>query len=309
MFYRAAVPQTKPSHARYGTLAVAVFFISTSAPIIAATQAPALAIAFWRTLGGAALTAPWVVFRHRAEMRGMSARELRLSIFAGVLLAGHFATWIPSLRFTSVASSTALVATQPIWAALLARMMGVRYPRGVWWGIAVSLLGIVLLTGIDLRLDPRALIGDGLALMGAVLAAAYVTVGERARQTVSTPSYTLVVYAAAAVTMLPICLAFGADLAGYDTQAWLLILALTIFAQILGHSLINATLRTTSATVTSLGILFEMPLATAMAAIVLGQWPPLVVLPALVLLLVGIAMVIRTGAGSVASSTLTEVPT
>ncbi len=303
---------TQPTHGQrpqLGLLAVAVFFISTSAPLIAATAAPALAIAFWRTAIGAALTAPWTLVRHRAELRGLSSHQIRLSVAGGVLLAAHFAAWIPSLRFTSVASSTALVATQPVWAALLARASGVRFPRRVWVGIAIALAGIVLLTGVDVTLDRRALIGDALALVGAMLAAAYVTVGERARQDVSTPTYTLVAYSASAVVLLPVCVLAGAALSGYSGQAWLLILVLTLLAQLLGHSLINATLRTTSATVTSLGILFEMPLATIMAAVFLGQWPPLVVLPALVALFAGVAVVVRAGAGSPAAETLPQLPT
>lgn len=292
-----------------GLLAVGVFFVSTSAPLIAATAAPALAIAFWRTAFGAGLTSLWVAARGRAELRALTARQWRLSIVAGVLLAAHFAAWIPSLRFTSVASSTALVATQPVWAALLARARGVHYPRQVWWGIAVALLGIGVLTGVDVSLDARSLIGDGLALLGAMLAAAYVTVGEKARQDVSTGTYTLVAYAAAAVALLPVCLLGGIALSGYTAQAWALIVALTLLAQLLGHSLINATLRTTSATVTSMGILFEMPLATVMAALALGQWPPPAVLPAVVLLLAGVAVVVRAGGGTTASATLAESPT
>lgn len=292
-----------------GLLAVAVFFISTSAPIIAATAAPALAIAFWRTALGAVLTAPWTLTRHAAELRGLVGRQWWLCIAGGALLAAHFAAWIPSLRFTSVASSTALVATQPVWAALLARARGVHFPRQVWAGIAVALLGILVLTGVDLALDARSLIGDGLALLGAMLAAAYVTVGEAARRDVSTPTYTLVAYSASALVLLPVCLLGGVALGGYPQSAWVLIVALTLLAQLLGHSLINATLRTTSATVTSMGILFEMPIATILAALFLGQWPPLAVVPALVLLLVGVAIVVRAGAGSPASATLAESPT
>lgn len=292
-----------------GLLAVAVFFISTSAPIIAATQAPALAIAFWRTALGAALTAPWTLTRHLPELRALTARQWWLCAAGGALLAAHFAAWIPSLRFTSVASSTALVATQPVWAALLARARGVRFPGRVWAGIGVALVGITVLTGVDVALDARSLIGDALALVGAMLAAAYVTVGEAARQDVSTPSYTLIAYSSSAVVLLPVCLLAGAALTGYPASAWALIAALTLLAQLLGHSLINATLRTTSATVTSMGILFEMPIATILAALFLGQWPPLAVVPALVLLLVGVAIVVRAGAGSTASATLAESPT
>ncbi len=292
-----------------GLLAIGVFFISTSAPLIAATAAPALAIAFWRTALGAGLTAPLVVLRRRAEFLALTRRQWWLCAAGGLLLGAHFAAWIPSLRYTSVASSTALVATQPVWAALLARARGVHFPGRVWLGIVVALGGIALLTGVDVSLDRRSLIGDLLALVGAMLAAAYVTVGERARQDVSTPTYTFIAYAAAALGLLPVLLLTGVALGGYSTQTWLLILALTVLAQILGHSLINATLRTTSATVTSMGILFEMPLATVMAAIFLGQWPPLAVVPALVLLLVGVGVVVRAGAGSVAGQTLAESPT
>jgi drug/metabolite transporter (DMT)-like permease len=293
---------------RLGLLAVAVFFISTSAPLIAATAAPALAIAFWRTFLGALFTGPFTLWRRAAELRSLTRRQWLLSAAGGALLAAHFATWIPSLRFTSVASSTALVATQPIWAALIARSRGVHYPRTMWIGISIALLGILLLTGVDVALDPRSLIGNALALVGAVLAAAYVTVGEKARAEVSTLSYTLIAYSAAAAVMLVVCLAAGVELGGYSREDWLLILALTLLAQLLGHSLINAALATTSATVTSMAILFEMPLATIMAAVALGQWPPLAVLPALVLVLAGVAVVIRAGAGTPAERVLTATP-
>lgn len=287
---------------------MAVFFISTSAPIIAATPVPALAIAFWRTFLGALATGPVAWWRRGSELRSLSVQQWRYSALGGVLLAAHFATWIPSLRFTSVASSTALVATQPVWAALIARLRGVRYPPAVWWGIAVALTGVVVLTGVDAALDPRALIGDALALLGAVFAAAYVTVGERARQEVSTLNYTLIAYAASALVLLPVCLVAGVQMAGYSAQDWLLLLALTVLAQLLGHSLINATLSSTSATVTSMGILFEMPLATIMAAVALSQFPPWAVLPALVLVTAGVAIVIRAGAGTVAERALTGTP-
>jgi drug/metabolite transporter (DMT)-like permease len=293
---------------RLGLLAVAVFFISTSAPLIAATAAPALAIAFWRTFLGAVFTGPFTLWRRAAELRSLTRRQWLLCAAGGALLAAHFATWIPSLRFTSVASSTALVATQPIWAAFIARRRGVHYPRSLWVGIGIALLGILLLTGVDVALDPRSLIGNALALVGAMLAAAYVTVGEKARAEVSTLSYTLVAYSAAAAVMLVVCLAAGVPLSGYTVQDWVLILALTLLAQLLGHSLINAALATTSATVTSMAILFEMPLATIMAAFALGQWPPLAVLPALALVLAGVAVVIRAGAGTPVERALTATP-
>lgn len=271
--------------------------ISTSGPIIAVTLAPALAIALWRSVLGAGLTAPWVLVRRRSEFVRLTRREWLLGLGAGLFLGAHFATWVPSLRFTTVAASTALVATQPIWAALIARARGVHIPRRAWVGMALAICGALVLTGVDFSLDPRSLIGDGLALAGAVLAAAYVSTGETVRQTVSTSTYTLIAYSAATVLLLVVCLATGADLWGYPTSAWLWIIALTLGAQLLGHTLANRVLATTSATVLSLAILFEMPGATIIAAVFIGQFPTLWLWPAVALMFAGLVLVIRSGDG------------
>ncbi len=276
-------------------LVVALAAISTSAPIIAACTAPALAIAFWRSALGSAAMTPWAVRRGFAGLRALSATEIRYVVVAGLLLAAHFATWIPSLRFTSVASSTALVATQPVWAALIARARGARVDTGVWVGIVISLVGVLVLTGIDFSLDPRSLIGDALALLGAVLAAAYVTVTERVRQLLDTAEFTSVAYAVSAAALLPLCWLTGSALTGYSARDWGLIVLLTLLAQLLGHAVISVVLRTTSATVVSLAILFELPGAILVAAVFLGQLPPPQILPALVLLGVGLVSVIRAG--------------
>ncbi len=290
---------TRPPSGDLALLGIAVAFISSSGPIIAATVAPALAIAFWRCFLGSGATAPWVLVRHRAEVRGMSRHEWWLVASAGLLLGAHFATWIPSLRFTTVASSTALVATQPVWAALIARRRGGYIPRSAWIGIAVSLVGVIVLTGIDVSIDPRHLIGDALALAGAVLAAAYVTVSESARRTVSTATLTSGLYASAAVLLLVLCVVGHQALVGFSLQDWLLILALTAGAQLLGHTLINKVLATTSATIVSLAILLEMPGATIVAAVFLHQFPPWQIIPAVALMFAGIVLVIRAGSREV----------
>src|SRR5207253_1555603 len=142
--------------------------VSTSGPLIAATAAPALAIAFWRNAFGAAALVPFALGRRRDELRHLTTREHRLVVLAGVLLAAHFATWVPSLRYTSVASSTALVATQPVWAALIARATGHDVPPRAWLGMGVAFAGVLTLTGIDLTLSTRALVGALPALVGAV---------------------------------------------------------------------------------------------------------------------------------------------
>jgi drug/metabolite transporter (DMT)-like permease len=182
-------------------------------------------------------------------------------------------------------------------------MRGATFPSSAWVGIAISLVGVLILTGIDVSIDPRHLVGDALALAGAILAAAYVTVSESARRTVSTATLTSGLYASSAVLLLAMCLIGQQALGGYSAQAWLLILALTAGAQLLGHTLINKVLATTSATIVSLAILLEMPGATIIAAVALQQFPPWQIIPAVALMFTGIVLVIRAGSREVPSET------
>jgi drug/metabolite transporter (DMT)-like permease len=280
-------------------LVVAITAVSTSAPLIAATAAPALAIAAWRNLMSGGVLVPIALATRRGELRTLGRRGWGLSLFAGALLAGHFATWVPSVTLTSVASSTALVATQPVWAALLARAAGREVGRPVWVGILVAVAGAGMITGADVTLSARAVAGDLLALLGGILAAAYVTAGAAVRVRISTTAYTTVCYSACALLLALVCLAAGIPLAGYDANTWLKLVALTAGAQFLGHSLINVVLRSTSPTVVSLAILFEAPGAALIAAVWLHQLPPVSALPGIVVLLVGLAIVIRAGARAI----------
>ncbi|WP_431047503.1 DMT family transporter [Streptomyces sp. P1-3] len=275
-------------------LAVAIAGVSLSAPLIAATAAPALAIAFWRNAMAVGVLTPLVLLRprHRAELTAMGRKALLLSAAAGGLLALHFGVWLPSLHMTSVASSTALVTTTPIWTALLLRLLGHRPPALAWAGMAVAFLGVVILTGVDLSLSPRALAGDGLALAGGVAGAGYVVLGAQVRRTVSTTAYTYVCYTVTAVLLLAACLLSGASLGGYSGQTWAKLALLTLTAQLLGHSLINRVVKGLGPSVTSTAILLETPGAALIAALWLGQTPPPVAYPALLVILAGLALVI-----------------
>jgi len=279
-------------------LSIALIGISASGPLIALTTAPALAIAFWRCFLGTAFTVPFALKGLVAEVGRVTQQVRWLALGAGVLLGLHFATWIPSLRFTSVASSIALIATQPVWAALIARFRGAYVPRRTWLGIGIALIGVVVLTGVDFSLDPRALIGDALALAGAIFAAAYVTAGQEVRASVSTRTYTVLAYGSAALTLLVVVGLTRTPLSGWSLRDWALILFLTLVAQILGHTLINVALKRTSATVTSFAILFELPGSIIFAAILLGQVPAWSLVPALVLLFIGLLVVISGSRGN-----------
>ncbi|WP_377269534.1 DMT family transporter [Peterkaempfera sp. SMS 1(5)a] len=275
-------------------LAVSVGGISLSAPLISATAAPALAIAFWRNTMAVGALAPYALLRHRAELRGIGRRALLLTLAAGLLLALHFALWLPSLRMTSVASSTALVTTTPLWATLIMRLRGHRAPVMVWVGTGVAFTGVLVLTGVDLSLSLRALSGDALALAAGLAAAGYLLLGAEVRRTVSTTAYTLLCYATTAVLLLVAVLASGTALHGWDAGTWWKLVLLTATAQLLGHSLSNRVVRTLGPSVTSTAILLETPGAALIAAVWLGQLPPVAAYPAVVLILAGLVLVIRT---------------
>jgi drug/metabolite transporter (DMT)-like permease len=289
-----ATPTTTPPARDLGLMVVALLAVSTSGPLIAATATvPALAIAFWRNAMASGVLLPVVLLRRRGELSRLTSRERWLALLAGLMLALHFGTWIPAISYTSVASATALVATQPVWSALIARVRGESVPARVWLGIVVSLLGALLLTGADLRVSGDALLGDGLALLGGVFAAAYMTTGSEVRRSVTTTTYTGLCYSTTAVLLLVVCVVGGQDLGGYSTRDWVKLAALTAGAQLLGHSLFNVVLKTTSPTVVSLSILFEIPGAAIIAALfVKGQHVPVLALPAAALLVAGLAIVI-----------------
>jgi drug/metabolite transporter (DMT)-like permease len=292
----AARPSTvgRPPRADLLLMGIGVLAVSTSGPLMAAIAAPALAVALWRNVLALVAIWPAALATRRTELAGLSRREVRWAVGAGVLLALHFATWVPSLRYTSVASATAIVATQPVWVALLARAMGHDVPRRAWLGIAISLVAVVVLTGVDFSLVDDALVGDLLALLGGMFAALYTVAGAEVRRTVSTTSYTALCYSTAALALLVGCLVGGVQLGGFSGTTWLQLLALTAGAQLLGHSVFNLVLRTTSATVVSLVLLLEVPGAALIAAAALGQTPPVQAVPAALLLLVGLGIVISS---------------
>ncbi|HZA77687.1 MAG TPA: DMT family transporter [Acidimicrobiales bacterium] len=294
----------RPPPADLALLALAVAAVSTAAPLVRVADAPALAIAFWRNALALPVLALLVALgarrRHDRARETLDGRERRLCVIAGVFLGAHFATWVPSLSFTSVASSVALVATQPVWAALIARARGESVPGGAWWGIGTAVAGAVVLSGVDLSVEPRALLGDLLALVGGVLAAAYVTVGADVRRTVSTSVYALVCYGVAAAALLVVCLVGRQSLAGagagYDRTTWLALVAMVAGPQLLGHTVVNRVLGTTSATLVSVAILFEIVGSALLAWIAFDEVPPASAIPAALLIGLGVVLVVRSGA-------------
>lgn len=284
------VPTGTPPRGDLALLGVAVLAVSTSGPLIRYAAAPALAVAMWRNLLALpALAVPAV------RARRPDRREARLIALSGCFLAAHFATWVPSISYTTVASSVALVCTQPVWAALIARWRGEVVARQVWVGIGLALVGVLVLSGVDLSVSGRALFGDVLAVAGGIFAAAYVTVGGEVRRSVDTAVYTTGCYGVAAALLLVMCLVAGRPVVGYPATTWLAIVGLVVGPQLLGHTLVNTVLRSITATAVSVAILFEVVGATVLAALWFDETPPLAALPAGLLIFSGIIVVIRAG--------------
>jgi drug/metabolite transporter (DMT)-like permease len=278
-------------------LAVGVVAVSFSAPIAATTAAPALAVAFWRNAFASAGVVPFAMIRRRSELQRLWADERRVvgtAVLAGLALAAHFGLWIPSLRMTSITASTALVTTTPLWTLGIDWARGNKPRRAVLVGVLVAFSGVLLITGVDAGSSSRQLLGDALALAGGAAAAVYTVLGSAVRQTASTASYTAIAYPVCALALLPVCLLGNQPLVGFDAQTWAQLLALTLSAQLLGHSILNRALRTAGATTVALAILLEVPGAVLIAWAFWGQQPPVAVLPGATLVLIGLAVVVRS---------------
>jgi drug/metabolite transporter (DMT)-like permease len=273
-------------------LALGVVAVSLSGPLMAAMTVPALAIAFWRNGLATAALAPGVAGTRRGELGALRGPRLRLVLAAGVALAVHFATWVTSLTMTSVASATAIVCLQIAWVVAWQLLRGERFDRRVVLGLALALAGVLVVSGVDLTLSARALVGDLLALVGGIAAAAYMLIGSRARQALSTTTYTFVCYGSCALLLLVACVVSGQPLWGYPLSQWGLLVLVTATAQLMGHSVFNHLLAELPPVVVSLALLLEVPGAALLAAAILGQVPPPGALVGLVVILAGMALVI-----------------
>jgi len=279
-------------------VAVAIVGISSSAPVTAATAAPVLAVAFWRNLVGALVSGGWVGLR-RPQRRGLADllsqwRLTGMAVLAGMLLALHFASWLTGLRLTSVTASTALVSTTPVWTVGFDLVRRVRVPRPMLIGVLLAMVGVIAITGVDAGRSGRALLGDVLSLTGAVAAAGYVKLGDRVMRSASTAVYTTVAYTSCALVLLPCCLLGGTQLAGFSERTWIELAIVTIGAQLLGHTLLNAALPQVGVTPLALAILLEVPGASLVAWAWLGQVPPVSVLPGTALMLLGLAITVAS---------------
>ena len=267
-------------------LGIGIIGIGTSGPLIAMSAMPVLTLIFWRNLGGSLMTAPFAL-RHRIDRTGA-----KWAIFAGIVLALHFYGFFLAMRMTTVAAGTALVALQPIFAALFLKLMGGDIPSRAWLGMFVSFAGVLLISGVDLQISLRAFLGDLAAIISAALSAIYMLVGSKAQQTLETSTYTAICYFFCAITALPMALIAGNQIFSFEAREWWILLGLIFGAQFLGHTMFNSVLKRVSPAVVSLIVFFEVPVSAILAMWWMDQRPPLGVIPGIALILFGCALVV-----------------
>jgi drug/metabolite transporter (DMT)-like permease len=256
-----------------------------------------LAVASWRLGLAALLVTPIALLQARHELARLSARQVAMALLAGLCLALHFATWISSLEYTSVASSTALVTTNPLWIGLASFVLFRERPGAMMaGGIALSLAGSLAIFWSDSQGgagQAQSLLGNTLALIGSWCFSAYLLIGRRLRAGLGLPAYIWLAYGAAALFLVAASLAGGVELGEQSALAWAVLLAMALGPQLLGHTAYNWSLRHVSATFVAVVTLGEPVGSALMAFLVFGEGFAPLQFAGFTLLLAGIYLAAR----------------
>ncbi len=281
----------KQSVSPYIGLLLGIGAVSTASIFIRLAQgeAPSLVIAAGRLAFASLIIFPFAISSLSKELKNQSRNTIALLILAGVFLGFHFATWITSLEFTTVASSVVIVTTAPLWVAVFSPLfLKEKITRWIVLGLLISLVGSVIV-GINgvCQIDggnfqcqqlfslakDKMFAGNILAFLGALLSAGYLMVGRRVRNSLSLISYTFVVYSIAAVVLILMVIFTGQRITGLSSDTYLFIIALALIPQLIGHSSFNWALKYLSATLVSIALLGE-PIGTIILAFIFLKESP-----------------------------------
>ncbi len=261
-----------PSVSPLLVLSLGVVAISFGAIFVRLAEAPALVTAAYRVGLASALLAPAACFRCRGELTGLGRRDIGLAFLAGFFLALHFATWIASLDYTSVANSVVLVNTNPIWVGLLGPLLtSDRLQRRTVGCILLSVIGAFIIGWGDFTAGGRALYGDALALAGSVCAAFYLLIGRNLRARVSLLTYIFLCYGSAAVLLWIAVLGLQLAYTGFSTATWAAFGGMAVFSQLVGHSSYNWALKWLRTSTVAISLLGEPIGASILAWILFGE--------------------------------------
>jgi drug/metabolite transporter (DMT)-like permease len=273
-------------------LLAGVSAISAAAIFIRCADAPGVSTALWRTAFSAlmmgSITAVAVLTRGTAWRLGR--RELGLCAVAGVFLGLHFWSWMTSLQYTTVASSVLFVTMNPIFVGVMSPLVTQdRMTRRLWMGIVLAVVGGLVIGYEDVTAGPStSLLGNGLALLGAVCMSGYLVVGRLARESVSLEVYATVTNMAAALLLLPAVLLTNSPLFDFPLPTWGWFLLIALVPQLIGHNSLVWALRHVSAPVVALAILAEPIGAGALAWVVFDELPGAIKIAGAAVLLGGI---------------------
>jgi drug/metabolite transporter (DMT)-like permease len=276
---------------QYAVLALGVVAVAFAAIFIRLAQTPPLVTAAYRLGIAAILLAPVAWWRSGSEIRRLRSRQFWLALASGAFLALHFALWIASLDYTTVATSVVLVTASPIFVAVASYFLFREKLNGrIIAGIAVSVAGAVVIGYSNLNAGQRSLAGPALALGGALAVSGYLLIGRRLRRDMGLLTYIFLAYSSAATLLLAAAFISGQRMAGYPPQTYLLFALLAVVPQLLGHSALNWSLRFVPATMVTIAVLGEPVGSTVLAIFILKEVPSVTEVVGAVLILVGIAL-------------------
>jgi drug/metabolite transporter (DMT)-like permease len=278
----------------YLLLPIGIIAISTASIFIKLCDAPALVIAAYRMTLASLLLLPFAGYKK--IWQSWNGFELRWLILSGIFLAFHFAFWIASLKFTSVASSVVLVSTNPLFVGLGAWLFFKESLRtNLILGIVLSVLGSGLISFGDVALSKEALMGDGLALLGAITASGYLLLGRKMRKGQDLLSYIFPVYSAAAIVLIILSIGFQKPFFGYSPTTYLFLFLLALIPQLIGHTTFNWALKYLPASLVAIAILGEPIGSTILAFFILGEGlTPLKIIGG-ILIFAGILIALKKG--------------
>jgi drug/metabolite transporter (DMT)-like permease len=252
-------------------LLLGIIAISTASIFIKLCDAPALIISTYRMVLASLILIPWAS-SNKKVWEGWEKKDVAWLIFSGILLSLHFAFWIASLKYTSVASSVVLVTTHPIFVGIGSWLfLKERLGLNLILGIGLSVIGSGLIGYGDMALSKEALMGDGLALLGALAASGYFLVGRKMRKNQDLLAYIFPVYSTAGLVLIVLSLFFRKPFFGYSSTTYLLFFLLAIVPQLIGHTTFNWALKYLPASMVSITILGEPIGSTILAYFILGE--------------------------------------
>lgn len=275
--------------AKYLMLIVPTFAVAWAAIFIRLADANPVSTALYRMSFAALFLLPYGVRGLKSAMTEMTRKDFLLLVSSGLVLGVHFAAWITSLKYTTIANSVIIVSTQPFFVAVAeAIMWRTKIATRAIIGMAIAFVGMALITGMGFGVDSANLLGEFLAFVGAVCAGIYLMVGRKLRQNLDNRHYIFPVYFIAAVTLFIIGMATGAPLTGFSDSTWVYFILLALIPTVIGHSLYNYLLKYIKAHLVGLTILGEPIGAIILGAIIFGEYPTIQAGIGGVLILIGI---------------------